>query len=83
MFKRKKKYPAIVCARTEAAFEDIENSILKDMPVICMKNGDGRFGSITKGEILAGNFNIWNRTKEHWEEYEDLKAMLNDGWVVD
>lgn len=78
-------YPQILQDETKNAFLDINNSPLKNMPVICMKNSDGnRDGFVFKMDIQDELFIITDSTDPHTlYNYETIDKMLEDGWVVD
>ena len=76
--------------KTKNAFEDINNSELKDLPGVCMKqysktnSGYDHFGIIFKKDIENKNYIITNRDNANDVfKYETIDNMLEDGWVVD
>ena len=80
-------WPNILREETEKAFLDIDNSDLKSLSIICMKNANGRFGVIVKNQMKLNVYivvdNDYNDTPEHVYNYESLTDMLDAGWVVD
>ena len=65
------------------ALSDVNNSELKDLEVICLKNKDGRFGMVLRDMIAEGIASVVSSDYSgHWE-YETLEEMLQDGWIVD
>ena len=82
--KKQKLYPEEVIDRTRQAFSDIGNSELANMPAICLKNADGRFGIILNESIQNGVFIIQDRSSVRATyNYKTLEEFLADGWVVD
>lgn len=76
-------YPKFLQDETKKAFLDINNSELKDLEVICMKNSDGRFGTIQYDNIKNNIFHIKYTNSNGFYMYFSLDDMINDGWVVD
>ena len=68
---------------TKKAFNDIENSVLKDLPIICMKSFHGSFGLIFKNDIIKNNYIIIDRETQTKIIYNTLDEMIEAGWVVD
>jgi len=82
--KRKKQmYPQELQNQTKLAFENIDKSPLKNLNTICMKNDDGRFGTIQHENIKNGIFHIRYENSNGFYMYFSLDEMLQDGWVVD
>jgi hypothetical protein len=78
-----------ICERTLSAFKDFDNSELKDLPLICMKNydigGNGIvFGIITR-TLIQEKFNlvITDRDTNNEYLYYDAEELVNAGWMVD
>ena len=81
-------YPPHMIDETRKAFENIDESPLKNLEVISMKNDDGRFGIITMFQIIINNFSIIDQhtskaENNNWYIYNTLDEMLEAGWIVD
>ena len=76
-------YPQELQNQTKLAFENIESSELKHLTTICMKNDDGRFGTIQRENIKNGVFHIRYVSRNGFYMYFSLDEMLRDGWIVD
>jgi len=76
-------YPQDLINQTKLAFENIDESPLKDLKTICMKNDDGRFGTIQYENVKNKTYHIRYRTNNGFYIYFSLDEMLRDGWVVD
>ena len=69
---------------TREALTNIMQSPLKDMPAICMKNDDGRFGTILRDDInnnICVVLDAYHNSDQYC--YDDVEAMVQAGWVVD
>jgi len=76
-------YPQELQNQTKIAFENIDESPLKDLQYICMKNDDGRFGIMKQENIRNKVFHIMYTDNKGIYMYWSLDEMLQDGWVVD
>jgi hypothetical protein len=74
-----------ICERTLTAFRDINNSELKTMPFVCMKNLDiDAFGIITRYSIQEDvPFEIINRETDEKYIFQTPEEVVEAGWMVD
>ena len=68
---------------TKKAFEDVNNSSLKNLKVVCMKNWENKFAIITLQQIETGNIKLVDRDEGKSYNYDTVDDMINAGWVVD
>jgi len=69
--------------RTIDVFDNFEVSSLSELPIICMKNYDGRFGIIRRTDIISKTYIITSNTQLKHYRYDSIQHMINDGWVID
>jgi len=69
---------------TRKAFTDINKSELNNFANVCLKNADGRFGVIFREDIDNNNWWVMDSfTDNKTYQYNSLKQMLDNGWIVD
>ena len=79
----KKEWHEYLQAKTKKAFEDINNSPLTNLLFICMKNYNGKFGTIKKNDVLNNNL-IINDLDDHIHyTYVTIDDLLLAGWIID
>ncbi len=73
-----------ICERTLEAFNDIGNSSLKNMPIICMKNHTlNKYGIIHRITIEEKALVINDRETHETYEFDSPQALVEAGWIVD
>jgi hypothetical protein len=59
-----------------------EMEITRDL-TYALKHVDGRFGTMSLTDVVAGRYVITDRRSGVVKSFNDAEALIRDGWVLD
>ena len=68
---------------TVKSLTDIKNSSLKDLPIIAMKQFDGKFGIMITRDLHNNKFIIYDREDHNMIMFDNVSELVTNGWVID
>jgi len=81
-----KQWSKALLDRTRDVLENLTVSAFSRPEGCCLKNSDGRFGTIALNDALNGNYLVRLRGDDAENailQYDSMEMLIADGWVVD
>lgn len=81
-----KQWSTALLNKTRDVLENLPVSSFSRPEGCCLKNRDGRFGTITLNDALNGNYCVHLRDDDAAHaplQYDSMDSLMADGWAVD